>query len=192
MQGRIGQVAAVTPSRPLAAEDARLAGWWARLSAYAVDVVILIAITLLLREAVLVQLVGLEFHAASTGFAVGVATVTVASLLYYLPIGWAANGRTFGKMLLGTRVERPSNDHVGVGTVMWRDVVLKTAVIAALGLLHGTPRIVGLALVFADALWPLWDRENRALHDLLAGTRVVCRARGALAQAPESGETLGA
>ena len=24
-----------------------------------------------------------------------------------------------------------------------------------------------------DDLWPLWDRENRAIHDMLAGTRVV-------------------
>ena len=24
-----------------------------------------------------------------------------------------------------------------------------------------------------DALWPLWDDERRALHDMLAGTRVV-------------------
>jgi uncharacterized RDD family membrane protein YckC len=24
-----------------------------------------------------------------------------------------------------------------------------------------------------DVLWPLWHRENRALHDLTAGTRVV-------------------
>jgi uncharacterized RDD family membrane protein YckC len=24
-----------------------------------------------------------------------------------------------------------------------------------------------------DVLWPLWQAENKALHDLIAGTRVV-------------------
>jgi len=30
----------------------------------------------------------------------------------------------------------------------------------------------GLASVL-DALWPLWDEENRALHDLVVNTRVI-------------------
>ena len=30
----------------------------------------------------------------------------------------------------------------------------------------------GLASL-ADVLWPLWDEENRALHDLIVDTRVV-------------------
>jgi uncharacterized RDD family membrane protein YckC len=30
----------------------------------------------------------------------------------------------------------------------------------------------GLAF-FADVLWPLWDEENRALHDFIVDTRVV-------------------
>jgi len=29
------------------------------------------------------------------------------------------------------------------------------------------------ALVYVDGLWPLWDPQNRAIHDMLAGTRVV-------------------
>ena len=30
----------------------------------------------------------------------------------------------------------------------------------------------GLATL-ADVLWPLWDEENRALHDLIVDTRVI-------------------
>jgi hypothetical protein len=25
----------------------------------------------------------------------------------------------------------------------------------------------------ADVLWPLWDEENRALHDMIVDTRVI-------------------
>jgi uncharacterized RDD family membrane protein YckC len=32
---------------------------------------------------------------------------------------------------------------------------------------------VTFVLYVTDVLWPLWQRENRALHDLIAGTRVV-------------------
>lgn len=30
-----------------------------------------------------------------------------------------------------------------------------------------------LFTVLLDQLWPLWDRENRALHDMVVGSRVV-------------------
>ena len=28
-------------------------------------------------------------------------------------------------------------------------------------------------LLVLDQLWPLWDRENRAIHDMIVGSRVV-------------------
>jgi uncharacterized RDD family membrane protein YckC len=33
------------------------------------------------------------------------------------------------------------------------------------------------AVTGIDYLWPLWDRENRAVHDFAARTRVVRRLR---------------
>ena len=38
-----------------------------------------------------------------------------------------------------------------------------------------TPALGALAAIYVvlDCLWPLWDRESRALHDRLARTRVT-------------------
>jgi uncharacterized RDD family membrane protein YckC len=36
-----------------------------------------------------------------------------------------------------------------------------------------TPPVLFLILFPLDSLWPLWDKENRAIHDMLARTRVV-------------------
>jgi uncharacterized RDD family membrane protein YckC len=49
-----------------------------------------------------------------------------------------------------------------------REVVVKTLVFAGIG---GSVTF-GLAWLL-DCLWPLWDDENRALHDLVVDSRVV-------------------
>ena len=47
-----------------------------------------------------------------------------------------------------------------------------TLLAAAVGC--GDDELVGLDRVGrADALWPLWDDENRALHDFVVNSRVV-------------------
>lgn len=177
---------AMTRDWQTSSEQSQLADWWARVVAYCIDSAILIAVVLLLREAVLVQLVGVTFHAASTSFVANVVTAAVAGTIYYAPVMYRTNGRTLGKMLLGIEVASVGNARIGLRVVLWRDVTLKTVVIAALGSLHGPLRTIGLVLAFADVLWPLWDRENRALHDFAARTRVVRWTRPGLAQAPES------
>jgi len=48
----------------------------------------------------------------------------------------------------------------------WREVVVKTV------LLTGIP-YAGVLIELVDGLWPPWDPQNRAIHDMLAGTRVV-------------------
>jgi uncharacterized RDD family membrane protein YckC len=45
----------------------------------------------------------------------------------------------------------------------------------ALGALSRPLLIIALIYYLLDYLWPLWERENRALHDLLARTHVVFR-----------------
>jgi uncharacterized RDD family membrane protein YckC len=49
-----------------------------------------------------------------------------------------------------------------------REVVVKTLVFAGIG---GSVTF-GLAWLL-DCLWPLWDDENRALHDLVVDSRVI-------------------
>jgi uncharacterized RDD family membrane protein YckC len=45
-------------------------------------------------------------------------------------------------------------------------------VVVELGLFGLTP-FINPFLSTVDGLWPLWDKENRAIHDALARTRVV-------------------
>ena len=69
------------------------------------------------------------------------------------------NGETIGKRVMGIRVVRTSGAATGFWWSLLREVPVKA--------------IVGLVPV--DNLWPLWDRENRALHDMVVRSRVVNR-----------------
>jgi uncharacterized RDD family membrane protein YckC len=73
------------------------------------------------------------------------------------------NGQTPGKQAMGIRVVRDDGRPVTFATGLLRDFLFKTV----LGGFSG-----GL-FSLVDYLWPLWERENRALHDLVAGTHVV-------------------
>jgi uncharacterized RDD family membrane protein YckC len=55
---------------------------------------------------------------------------------------------------------------------IWRQVVLLVALPDAVTQLSPYASAAVSVAVFVDCLWPLWDRENRAIHDMLAGTRV--------------------
>lgn len=73
----------------------------------------------------------------------------------------AKNGQTWGKQALGIRVIKDDGQPFTYGTALLRDFVIKT-------LLMGAIAIVSLV----NSLWPLWDPQNQALHDKLAGTHV--------------------
>ena len=55
---------------------------------------------------------------------------------------------------------------------VWREAAVKTALFDALNPAPVAGAAVGGLAFLLDSLWPLWDRENRALHDMLALTRV--------------------
>jgi len=74
----------------------------------------------------------------------------------------AANGQTWGKQIAGIRVVRDDGQPVGVNTALLRDVFAKFI----LGAITGIGWLI-------DGLWPLGERENRALHDFPASTHVV-------------------
>lgn len=73
------------------------------------------------------------------------------------------NGQTLGKQMVGIRVVSDHAPRVGVGTALLRDFVCK----GLLGFVTG-----GLFNIIS-VLWVLPKRENRALHDPMAGTHVV-------------------
>ena len=55
------------------------------------------------------------------------------------------------------------------GFAVLREVVIKGLLFGIVGSITG-----GIAPLL-DVLWPLWDEENRALHDFVVDTRVGAR-----------------
>jgi uncharacterized RDD family membrane protein YckC len=152
-----------------------LAGWWTRLGAYLIDSLI-VGIP---AAIILGGLIGLGFAVGDdTG---GVVAVVVTSLLAVLAVTAVAllyapllmrrpgerNGQTWGKQALGIRVVRTNGLPFDFGTGALREIVLKQlAVGIASSFFFGLPALLNF-------LWPLWDDDNRALHDMAAQTRVV-------------------
>jgi uncharacterized RDD family membrane protein YckC len=142
-----------------------LAGWWARVGATLLDAIFA---TLLTGVAIGG---GIGIGAATTELA-GIPFYLVAALVWllYAPFlmarGGAANGQTWGKQIVGIRVVREKEEPMSFGWSFIREFVIKTVVFGWIG---GTI-LIGWLL---DVLWPLWDDQNRALHDMLATTRVV-------------------
>lgn len=140
-----------------------LSGWWPRVAAWLIDGLIIFAGVGLGAVLLGYPVLGEE---TSAQYFKALGVEALVALLYLVPIMTATNGRTLGKLALGIRVVRTNRKAVGPSIALLREVMAKT---------------VGLSLIpllfIVDYLWPLWDRENRALHDMLAKTRVV-RAQG--------------
>ena len=77
------------------------------------------------------------------------------------------NGQTWGKQIVGIRVVRDNGEQVDFGFAFLRDVVVKGLLFGFVGgWFFSIPTLV-------DYLWPLWDGENRCLHDMVVSTHVV-------------------
>lgn len=90
---------------------------------------------------------------------------------YYSIVMVLTNGKTVGKYALGLRVITKSGERME--PVLMRELIAKQL---AWGLLFVDTLVVfgpGEIVLLINYLWPLWQRQNRALHDLFAGTRVV-------------------
>ena len=105
--------------------------------------------------------------AAILGLILWVLCVTLVALLYAPTMMARTNGKTLGRMVTNIRVVRTSGEPITFGFAMLREVVVKS-----LGFGIAGSFTFGLAPV-VDVLWPLWDEENRALHDFIVNTRVV-------------------
>jgi uncharacterized RDD family membrane protein YckC len=77
------------------------------------------------------------------------------------------NGQTVGKRAVGIRVVGEGGAPLDWGRAAMREIVMRGLVINLIGTV--TIGIVSLL----DVLWPLWDKQNRALHDHGADTWVV-------------------
>jgi uncharacterized RDD family membrane protein YckC len=137
------------------------ASWWSRVAATLlaglIVLVVAVAVTALVAAA--------GGDGASTRAASVVAVLAVT--LLYAPLMLATNeGRTVGKQALSIRVVRADASPPDWRTAIMREVVVK-----------GIFGFIGIALVI-DVLVPLFDRHQRALHDMACSTRVVSDIRG--------------
>jgi pSer/pThr/pTyr-binding forkhead associated (FHA) protein/uncharacterized RDD family membrane protein YckC len=162
----------VRKPRTSAAYDAtgpEAAGFFRRVAATLVDAVILLALNLLLLSPVFLVLLFREAFQttdllrdwAFLGILVGCGLMIFGANLWYVVGGWARTGRTPGKALLRLAVVPAGSPAAGPG------IGMKKALGRFLAYnLSGAVLGVGYLLV-------LFRKDRRALHDLLAGTRVV-------------------
>jgi uncharacterized RDD family membrane protein YckC len=70
-------------------------------------------------------------------------------------------------MAVGIRVIRAGGEPMTFWFAMLREVLVKSLLVGVV-----SSFTFGLAWLL-DVLWPLWDEENRALHDFVVNTRVI-------------------
>ena len=101
------------------------------------------------------------------GFLFATLCVTIVAFLYAPAMMARTNGQTLGRMVLDIRVVRAKGQPMTFGWAMLREVAVKALLFGVVSSLT-----FGLASLL-DVLWPLWDEENRALHDFIVDTRVI-------------------
>jgi uncharacterized RDD family membrane protein YckC len=151
-----------------------LAGWWSRAGALVIDGLIVGIGGILLTIAITAPF-GLGFFGGEdagiaslfVGLVLAVVCVSIAALFYAPWLMARTNGKTLGRMATGIRVVRANGQPITFGFAMLREVAVKALLFGIAGSLT-----FGLAQLL-DYLWPLWDEENRALHDFVVDTRTV-------------------
>jgi uncharacterized RDD family membrane protein YckC len=151
--------------------------WWRRVAAALIDSAVIVLLVEMLHAILGYKtlLSGGQVPHGATARILGV----ISAVLYYPTIMARTDGRTLGKLAMGIHVIRTDRHAMNPVRAGWREVIIKILLFGTLaslpfggGAISTVARTVGLLVVALDFLWPLWDRENRALHDMLAGTRV--------------------
>jgi uncharacterized RDD family membrane protein YckC len=153
----------------------QLSGWWSRVGAQLIDLLIVwVPASIILTIPIVAAAAARD---GSTGEAVWLGTAIVATFLavgahlFYAPLlmkrKGRRNGQTWGKQACGIRVIRADGKPMRFSDAALRQIVYKSFG----GIVAST--FVPLFPWILDYLWPLWDEQHRALHDMAADTRVV-------------------
>jgi uncharacterized RDD family membrane protein YckC len=160
--------AAPAPVRGAPPDDA-LASWGARFIAYLVDSFIVGVLSFGFAFAV-AAIARSGRSASDVGDLAGVvAVIAVVPIwaLYATASLAMTNGRTIGKRLCHLRVVQAGGATMTWGRAAMRELIMRGLVITVIGTIT-----LGIAGIL-DVLWPLWDKQNRSLHDHGADTWVV-------------------
>jgi uncharacterized RDD family membrane protein YckC len=154
-----------------------LASWGSRAGAWFIDVLIIAVPATIIFWTLVAQAIGLSGDDSDAGFWVYVGGAILSVLLFaaialtYAPAtmarGGTRNGQTWGKQMVGIRVVRNGGEPVDFWFGALRDVVVKGLVVGI------ASTVIPFVPWLLDNFWPLWDDENRALHDMAVSTHVV-------------------
>lgn len=161
-----------------------LSGWWARVGAVLLDDLVLIVPLVVLIVALhqyhvthyitIYGTIGTTASVTNGGGFDGLLWLLYAVAL--LARAGVRNGQTLGKQATHIRVARNDGKPVDLSTVIIREGIGKAVIPGVFFIAIPGLRVLGAIIglyALVDYLWPLWERENRALHDLFAGTHVI-------------------
>jgi uncharacterized RDD family membrane protein YckC len=148
-----------------------LASWGSRVIAQIVDGII-IALGAVVLFAILAALgLTVDTDGGAAAFIVtaffGVIAFSIVALLYAPILMSRTNGQTLGRMVVNIRVIRADGGPMTFWFAVLREIVVKSLLVGVV-----SSFTFGLSWLL-DILWPLWDEENRALHDFVVNTRVI-------------------
>ncbi len=171
------------PQEPGEPATYELASWGRRVGATIIDSVIMtvILIVLIVIPFVVLGVAASGIDTSSDSFKLdddlSVAAIlllalwaifTLAVIVMYAPLTMARNnGATPGKAAMGIRVVRENGAPISIAYGLFREIAIKGFLIGGI-----SQFTLGLAWLL-DSLWPLWDDQKRALHDMAAKSRVV-------------------
>ena len=146
-----------------------LASWGTRLAALLIDWVI-VAVPAAALAAILVAVVLSSDAGWIATSAIGFLAYLIVAF-FYQPVVMARegprNGQTFGKQMLGIRVVRDGGEPMTFWYAVLREIVVQRIALSIASL------IIPFIPWFLNYFWPLWDDQNRALHDMVVSTHVV-------------------
>ncbi|MFA9273037.1 MAG: RDD family protein, partial [Baekduiaceae bacterium] len=157
---------------PVPLGNYQLASWGSRLAAVLIDGLVVLGVAIVGALALGVVLGGLFslIDGGGVGFTLGAVFGGIIGYFggLFLQPYWMAkhDGKTLGKQALNIRTIRVNGQPTDLGWSSLRQIVVIWLLINVVG---GTFFIPWLL----NYLWPLWDAENRAGHDMLVGSRVV-------------------
>jgi uncharacterized RDD family membrane protein YckC len=162
------QPVAPQPSQAPAYSGA-LASWGSRLGAHLLDGLLLLGVLIVAGGLIAIMFAISDIAGIVAAVVLGLAALVV--LLGYAPLLMARegprNGQTLGKQVLNIKVVRTDGQKIGGGFAALREIVLKNIAVTI------ASSIIPVIPWFLNYFWPLWDDENRALHDMALDTRVV-------------------